>query len=265
MAAWFEAAVDAIIDGDAEALKRLLREHPELVRERSSRSHRATLLHYVGANGVEDERQRTPPNIVEIAQILLDAGADVHAVAPIYRGSDTLGLVATSIHPLQAGVQEPLMQLLIERGARFDTATVVACLANGRRKAAEFLAARLGDALDLEAAAGVGRLDLVRAQVAGATEQQKRAGLAWACEYGRRETAVFLIEHGVPIDARVPPHNGTGLHWAAHEGHVDLVKELLARGAPLDVKDDSFHATPLEWAEHGGHAEVIDALRRHQA
>ena len=30
--------------------------------------HRATLLHYVGANGVEAYRQKTPPNATEIAR-----------------------------------------------------------------------------------------------------------------------------------------------------------------------------------------------------
>src|SRR5436305_1473601 len=68
----FEHAADAIVSGDIDALRRLLDESPELIRQRSSREHRSTLLHYVSANGVEDFRQRTPPNIVEIARLLLD-------------------------------------------------------------------------------------------------------------------------------------------------------------------------------------------------
>src|SRR5262249_46354124 len=107
MRAEFEAAVDAVISGDADTLRRMLAANPELVRERSQREHHATLLHYVGANGVEDERQRTPRNIVEIARILLDAGADIHSIADMYGGSDTFGLAATSCHPIDAGVQIP--------------------------------------------------------------------------------------------------------------------------------------------------------------
>ena len=61
-------AVDAVVTGDVAALERLLRENPELVRARSTREHRATLLHYVAANGVEDYRQKTPRNAVEIAK-----------------------------------------------------------------------------------------------------------------------------------------------------------------------------------------------------
>src|SRR5262249_17831217 len=50
----FEAAADAIINGDAQTVRTLLAEHPGLVQERSTREHRSTLLHYVAANGVED-------------------------------------------------------------------------------------------------------------------------------------------------------------------------------------------------------------------
>ena len=65
----FEAAVDAVVDGDAAALRSLLTQHADLMRARSTRRtcfdppvHAATLLHYVAANGVENHRQRTPGN-----------------------------------------------------------------------------------------------------------------------------------------------------------------------------------------------------------
>jgi hypothetical protein len=98
-AAQFEAAVDAVITGDVPALERLFRANADLVRARSTRTHHSTLLHYVGANGVEGFRQRTPKNAVQVAAVLLDAGADIDAIADMYGGSNTLGLVATSIHP----------------------------------------------------------------------------------------------------------------------------------------------------------------------
>src|ERR1700731_3630683 len=80
----FEAAVEAVISGDVAALRSMLREDPELVRARSTRRHHATLLHYLGANGVEGERQKTPKNAVEVARILLDSGAEVDALADMY-------------------------------------------------------------------------------------------------------------------------------------------------------------------------------------
>src|SRR5262249_27799783 len=95
----FESAIEAIITGDAQTLQSLLSANHDLIRARSMRVHDATLLIYVGANGVEGYRQKTPTNAVEIAKILLDAGADVDAIGTMYGGSSTLGLVATSVHP----------------------------------------------------------------------------------------------------------------------------------------------------------------------
>src|SRR5712692_4079242 len=91
----FELAADAVITGDVATLRQFLREDPELIRARSTRVHQSTLLHYVSANGVEDFRQKTPANAVEVTKILLDAGAEVDAEDNPGRGT-TLGLVATS-------------------------------------------------------------------------------------------------------------------------------------------------------------------------
>ena len=166
----FEAAAEAIVAGDIPALERLLHEQPALIRARSTRVHRAMLLHYTAANGVENYRQKTPHNAVAVATALLAAGAEVDAEAEMYGGGcTTLGLVATSIHPERAGVQNALMQILIDHGAQIDRpeaagnnhSFVTGCLANGRGPAAEYLAAR-GAWLDLEGATGIGRLDLVK-------------------------------------------------------------------------------------------------------
>src|SRR5882757_5882741 len=117
----FEAAADAIICGNLKTLEELLARNPNLTQQRSTREHRATLLHYTSANGVEGYRQKTPQNIVEIAKLLLESGADVDAEADVYGGgSTTLGLAATSVHPELAGVQEALLQLLLDYGARIE-------------------------------------------------------------------------------------------------------------------------------------------------
>ncbi len=256
--AQFEAAADAIVGGDIETLGRMLRQNPELVRTRSTREHRSTLLHYVSANGIEDFRQKTPKNIVEITRLLLDAGADVNAESEAYGGrSTTLGLAATSCHPEAAGVQIPLLDLLIERGAIIDGpgagSAVNGCLRNGRGEAAEYLASR-GARLDLEGAAGVGRLDVVRGffdETGGlkpaATRQQLICGFTWACEFGRNRVIEFFLDHGAAVDARLRGGE-TGLHWAAYEGHADTVRLLLDRGASVDIADDTHGGTPLAWA-----------------
>ncbi len=163
----FEAAVDAIVSGDLGRLQQLLHEDLDLVRARSVRVHRSTLLHYLGANGVEGFRQHTPPNAVAIAEVLLAAGADVNAVADMYRGSTTLALAATSLHPQRAGVQPGLLQVLLDHGATIEhpatgggRSIVHSCLANGRPEAAEYLARR-GASLDFESAAALGWLEIV--------------------------------------------------------------------------------------------------------
>jgi hypothetical protein len=186
----FEQAAEAVIAGDTSTLTRGLAENPNLIRARSTRVHRATLLHYVAANGFEGYRQKTPANAVEIAKILLDAGAEVDATSDSYGKDTTLVLVATSIHPKRAGLQIALMQLLLDRGAAADG--VNACLGNGRPEAAEFLAQH-GAPLDLEAAAGLGRLDLVQQLLNEATPVQINRGLWWASEYGRDQVVDFLL------------------------------------------------------------------------
>jgi hypothetical protein len=258
----FEAAVDAVVGGDAAMLAALLGEHPDLVRARSMREHRSTLLHYISANGVEDFRQETPTNIVEIARLLLKCGADVNAESDAYGGGWTaLGLTATSCHPENAGVQLALLELLIEHGAVVDgpneRSVVEACLQNGRGQAAEYLAS-LGARLSLEGAAGVGRLDVVKTcfQQDGslkppATQQQMRDGFAWACEFGRTNVVEFLLQRGANVNARLRHDGQTGLHWAAYSGHAETVKLLLERGAAVDTKDERYGGTQLGWALYG--------------
>ncbi len=262
----FEAAAEAIVTGDTATLGRLLSADPKLVRARSDRDHRSTLLHYVAANGIEDFRQKTPPNIVAIARMLLDAGADVNAESAAYGGRSTvLGLAATSCHPAYAGVQNSLLELLIARGAKIDStepgSAVNACLHNGRGAAAVYLAEH-GASLNLEAAAGIGCLDVVRgffnpdhSLKPPATLRQKNDGFAWACQFGHIGVVAFLLETGIPLDAALPHHGQTGLHWAAYGGHADIVKLLLTRGASVDFRESTFGGTPLGWALYGWGAE----------
>jgi ankyrin repeat protein len=266
-----ETAADAIVSGDLGTLERLLRKQTDLIRARSTREHRATLLHYVSANGVEGYRQKTPKNAVAVAQLLLDAGAEVDAEADVYGGGcTTLGLVATSQHPLRAGVQNDLIDVLLEHGARLDLpggghnhGLVNACLRNGCPGAADYLARR-GAPLDLEAAAGVGRLDVVkgffedkaRAAVPPLHEVERGSGgedgFSQACGYGHPDVVEFLLAKSMKVDARlsVVGSGHTGLHVAAYAAQVEVVRVLLRHGAPVNVKDETWGTPPLVWALH---------------
>lgn len=257
----FEEAADAIVKGDISALEWLLRSRPELIRAHSERRHRAMLIHYVGPNGIEYFRQTTPANAPEIARLLIASGADVNATADIYGGgAKVLGLAATSITPAVAGVVAPLLQALIDGGAAIELdggALVNSCLRNGRDEAAAFLVSR-GAEVDLEAAAGIGRLDLVKACFdedgqlkPPSTPEQIKDGFAWACEFGRADVVRFLLEHGMDVRARLKHHGQTGLHWAAGGGHLETAKILVDYGAPVDATDEEWSATPVQWALYG--------------
>jgi ankyrin repeat protein len=280
----FEKAVDAIITGDKTTLADLLRKYPALIHARSTRRHQATLLHYVGANGVEDYRQKTPPNIVEITNLLLDSGADVNATADLYGGSTTLSLVATSVHPERSRVQNALLQILLDHGAIIDapnspTLLVNVCLANGRANAAEFLANH-GAKLDLEAAAGLGRLNAVKAffdesgtlaSTTSGTQMQKERALLWACEYGHNPVVDFLLDRRVPVQSQANTGQ-TALHWAVIGGQADTIALLLSCGADLEAKN-AYGGTPLGqalWsAAHSdspiNYQQIADLLKLHGA
>jgi hypothetical protein len=255
----FEAAADAIVTGDRTTLERLLRHDPHLVHARSSREHGATLLHYVAANGVENYRQQTPPNIVEIARLLLDAGAQVDAAADVYGGgATTLGLVLTSAHPRAAGVQLELADLLLERGARIGPGSVRSCLANGCPEAAAYLARR-GAPLGLAEAAGIGRLDLVahhfgrqRSLADPAWREEVGDALMMAVWYGHTDVVEFFLGRGFDPAWTVggPGERRTALHLAAYEGRVAIVEVLLRHAAPVNVTDELHAMPPLVWALH---------------
>lgn len=246
----FEAAADAIVNGDVPKLKRLLRDNPELVRERSTREHRATLLHYVSANGVEGYRQKTPKNIVKIAKILLEAGAEVDAACYVYGGNcTTLSLAATSVHPAKAGVMNELLQLLLDHGAGMDQKgsagnghwLVFACLANGQPGAARFLAGK-GAHVDFVSAAALNRLEDVQkhfnsdgGRKQAVSKELMQEAFRYACGYGATRVAEFLLERG----ADVAEHSGdgfTGAHYAAMYGNLETVQLLLRHNPPLEIK-----------------------------
>src|SRR4029453_7538405 len=146
----FENAADAVVNGDLETLRSLVQRTPELIRAHSTRVHHATLLHYVAANGVEDFRQKTPKNAVEIGRFLLESGAEVDALADTY-GADwwqtTMNLLVSSTHPADAGLQPSLVELLADFGAavnglRDDESPLLTALDFGYIEAAEALVRR---------------------------------------------------------------------------------------------------------------------------
>ena len=237
----FEAAADAVAAGDLTTLDAMLRQRPALATARSPRPHRCTLLHYLGANGFEDWRQRTPANAVAIADRLLAAGADPNAVCYTYRGGPgehVVGLLATSDHPKAAGLALPLLAALAQGGARLEPV---------HRLLTELHDAGKGG----ELAAALRRLD------PGAPT----AGLAVVecAALGETSLLLALLDAGVPVDAR-RDDGATALHQAAIDGNAALVDVLLARGANPQLRDNVFDGTASGWANAGGHADLARHL-----
>lgn len=276
---WFESAVEAVVVGDLDALEWWLREHPELVRARSTRVthfdppvHRATLLHYVAANGVEGYRQKTPKNAVDVAKALLRAGAEVDALADMYgEQCTTLSLLVSSCHPAQAGVQAELALTLLDFGASIEgngsgkwSSPLMTALAFGYGDTAEALAARGARTDHLAAAAGLGRLADARRLLAGADPDARHRALALAAQHGHAEVVRLLLDAGEDPDRYNPKGNhahSTPLHQAALAGHDAVVRLLVERGARLDIKDTIYQSTPLGWATHGEQVQIEKYLR----
>src|SRR5215468_4272224 len=165
LAELFEDAADAVVDGDLVKLAALLDREPRLIHARSLRDHRCTLLHYVAANGVEDERQRTPANAPAVAELLLARGADPDAFALTYGGGPgqtTLGLAVTSAFPDQAGVMPDLVRALVRGGARVNGPDGDAAPLRYAMRSAWDALVEGGAIVDLAGAASLGMLERVR-------------------------------------------------------------------------------------------------------
>jgi ankyrin repeat protein len=275
----FESAVEAVIDGDTDTLAELLRKDAELVQVRSAivthhdpPEHGATLLHYVAANGVEGYRQKSPANAVEIAKLLLEAGAEPDALAAMYGGQcTTMSMLVSSCHPADAGGQVPLVETLLDYGAAVDptgsgewTSPLMTALVFGYPDAAEALVRRGAPVANLPAAAGLGRLEEARRRLPEADPLDRHRALALAAQLGHAEVVGLLLDAGEDPDRSNPPAlhaHATPLHQAALAGHLAVVRLMVERRARLDLRDTLWEGTPLGWAKHGGKTEVAEYLR----
>jgi ankyrin repeat protein len=279
----FESAVEAVIHGDLATLGSRLRTQPALVHARSTRVthfdppvHRATLLHYVAANGVEGYRQRTPANAIAVATTLLEAGAEVDALADMYGGQHTtMTMLVSSEPPAKAGVQVALVDTLLDFGASVEAvgsgswaSPLMTALAFGFASAAEALVRRGVRVETVAAAAGLGRLADARRMLATASAEDRHRALVLAAQQGHVDIVRLLLDAGEDPNRYNPPGNhghSTPLHQAVLSGREEVVQLLVTRGARLDIKDTIYDATPLGWALHGGREAIAAYLRLHGA
>lgn len=245
----------------------------------------------MAANGIESELQVSAKNAPGIARILLGAGAEVDASAPLGgdpRFTTTMCMTVTSVHPWGAGVQASLVDVLVDHDAKVDGVAdeggpLGCALLFGYTKAAERLVLRVARVDNIIYAAGLGRADVVRRMLATGTDVDKitrrtddKAGrfsfpvprdaearqvaMVVAAIHNRLTTLRVFLDAGMDVNA-APFCGQSALHFAAYLGNADVVEELLARGADVSLVETQFNRTPSEWARESGNTGMAERLK----
>jgi ankyrin repeat protein len=287
MNAKFHPAMKAVKSDDLEEFKRLVAEDPSLATTRSTRSH-PTLLQCVVLEG------KDKPNNVEMAKVLIDAGAEVTEPLVAAASMDNRAVAELLIDrraavdgtggwtPLEEALywnSKNVLALLLERGARVQNLRTAAGL--GRTDLIEnyfnadgTLKPEAGKINwpwgDLEAIENSNHDAKGKESLAARVNSwsQDRQGIinnafVYSCMHGHIDAAQLLLDKGAEINV-IPggfDYAGTGLHYAALNGHRSTVEFLLEHGADRNVKDTKVGSTAAGWAEYGGHPDLLDLLR----
>ena len=240
-----------------------------------------TLLHAAALDGQ-----------VEVAQLLLDAGADANTAASLVHapsgmtvtGATPLHFAASVAHSLK---HQAVLKLLLSRGASVLNVTgkggspLQAAADNANAPACRLLvaagarvnAAVVSGATPLHAAAATGDVSTVAALLeldadAAATDKDGETPLHVAARLGRTGVAAVLIlkaKSDVMARATFTMDNGhavkqsTCAHSAASFGHDGVLALLLQAGAePAAESEGGF--TPLHAAAYNGHAACVALL-----
>jgi len=287
----FLPAISAIKSGDVERLGALVQADATLATSRSSTSH-PTLLQCLVLEATDT------PNQLELARILIDAGADVNGPLCACASCNNVAAATWLLDcgaainglgglggwsPLEEALywnSQDVVHLLVQRGASVHNLRIAAGL--GRRDVIE---ARVAADGTLRPEAGSinwpwGDLNVIEGSNFDRSVKDKLAAkfasfrndsqgvinnaFLYACMHGHMAAAKLLLERGAQLDA-IPggfDYCGTALHYAALRGHRAILEFLIERGADVRIKDTKVGQTPVGWADYGGHPEIKDVLQQ---
>ena len=282
MDAKFHPAIRAIKAGDVEGLSALLEQDRSLATARSSRSH-PTLLQCLALEALD------MPNKIDMAQLLVDAGAEINGPLGAAACIDNVEIAALLLNkgaaingtgswsPLEEALywnNQRVIDLLLERGASLHNLRIASGL--GRIDLIESFFSRDGT---LKPEAGkidwpfgelrksnlnceIKELEAKATQWSDDPQEIINNAFVYACMHGQIDATRLLLTKGAQINA-IPPgfdYSGTGLHYAALNGHRGMVEFLIDQGANVNVKDSKVNSTAAGWADHGGHPELKQYL-----
>ena len=214
----------AIEAGDAARVREILKSNPAALTERDNNQFHELPIHFAATSGN-----------VEIARILLDAGADIDAGDS--DNSTALGVAAMRGHA-------PLVGFLIERGANV----------NHRDRKAD---------CPLSFAVSAGKEEIARQLVEAGADLYYRSPegetlLHKSCSRNMAVFTAYLLDNGADIEEK-SAHGMTALGFATMEGRVDIVRLLLDRGANVNPSGGE-NRTPLIYATWRNQVECARIL-----
>ena len=228
-------AVQAVHNGDLEALRRLLTAHPELATARieNSKGATCTLLHKAA------DWPGYFSNGPEVVRLLIEAGAEPsapvenswHAETPLHwaASSDDVDVAEALV---DGGADIEALGASIAGGTPLDDAVAYGCW-----RVARLLVARGAKVERLWHAAALGMLTRVRQMVDGSMPPPSPSDISnafyQACSGGQRRVAEYLLAHGadinwVPVYAKNTPLAAAS---GSDTGRAALISWLRERGA----------------------------------
>ena len=234
----------AVRGQDTAAVKKLLREAPELVKRKDHSD--STLLHHAAGFGN-----------TETVKLLLDNGADVNAKNRLegtslhwaVRSEEKTGLLLEHGAHINSKTQDGSTPLYLDSRRR-DSHSVLRLLLE---KGADPNLATLNGSTPLMAAAGDGdvvaiKLLLAKGADATALNGSGSGTLMGAARSRNLEALRLLLEHRADVKVETK-RKQTALAMAAQQGAEDIVKVLLENGAHVNGQDYRGYS-PLMWAAY---------------